>query len=265
MEKWLRYHHKVPPDDWQQGRGQPLAPQSQLITDFTAYDTSRVRKDVNPKGPCAHPSGIGTHWVGDLAVECVAEIEKPSGTLAFELCKGGRQFQCRFDLATGQATLSISGGDMAEWRPKASTNVRGKGSHKIFFSNCDNELRLWVDGGLVSFDVPTTYRDLRNTQPTDDDLEPVGIALTGAALRISHIRVLRDIYYVADRYRSMGHDVYYDVGNARPGKEHPPAQDSRYVEFELKPDQFFVLGDNSAMSKDARLWSSDYWWVPRNC
>jgi signal peptidase I len=36
-----------------------------------------------------------------------------------------------------------------------------------------------------------------------------------------------------------------------------------YVQFDLDKDEFFVLGDNSAMSKDSRLWSRDYWWVPR--
>ena len=34
------------------------------------------------------------------------------------------------------------------------------------FSNCDEELRLWVDGRLVAFDSPTTYPDLHNTRAT---------------------------------------------------------------------------------------------------
>ena len=33
--------------------------------------------------------------------------------------------------------------------------------------------------------------------------------------------------------------------------------------FVLKADQFFVLGDNSARSKDGRLWGTDNHWVPR--
>ncbi len=37
----------------------------------------------------------------------------------------------------------------------------------------------------------------------------------------------------------------------------PPVR--RYVDFPLKPDQFFVLGDNSAKSKDGRLWGPEYW------
>ena len=33
----------------------------------------------------------------------------------------------------------------------------------------------------------------------------------------------------------------------------------RMVEFTLKNDQFFALGDNSAKSRDSRLWTKQYW------
>ena len=32
----------------------------------------------------------------------------------------------------------------------------------------------------------------------------------------------------------------------------------------MEPDQFFVLGDNSAKSKDGRLWGHDNYWVSRD-
>ena len=214
------------------------------------------------RGPGPNGSGIGTHWVGDLAVECVVKTEGSNGTLALELCKGGRQFQCRFDLSSGQATLSIS--RLPDWRRTASTSVRGKGEHTILFTNCDEELRLWIDGDLISFDSPAIYPELHNTKPDKGDLAPVGIASAGAAIRVSHLLVRRDVYYIADRWPGReSRDVFYDSGNAIPGQERSPAQEARYVEFPLEADQFFVMGDNSAMSKDARLWSPDYWWVPR--
>ncbi len=266
-EKWLRYHHLVPTAwQWHQvGAGMPPNLKSQLITDFTAYDTGKTRgqvrseSDLSPNGP-----GIGTHWVGDLAVQCVVKTEGPGGTLALELCKGGRQFQCRFDLSTGQATLSISG--MADWRRTASTSVHGKGEHTILFANCDEELRLWIDGDLISFDSRAIYPELHNTRPDDADLAPVGVASAGAAVRVSHLRVLRDIYYNADSSIDLaGHDFSYRPGDARPGRELPPSQETQYVDFPLGSDQFFVLGDNSAMSKDGRLWGIDHkdYWVPR--
>jgi signal peptidase I len=262
-EQWLRYHHLAPSyQQWlnaDNGAQPNLKPQ--LITDFTAYDTGKMRMEVNRSGPGPAPDGLGQHWVGDLAVECTADVEGPSGSVALELCKGGRRFQCRFDLATGQATLSISGEEA--WHPTASTAVRGKGKHKLLFSNCDDELRLWVDGSLVSFDAKTTYPRLDNTRPDGNDLAPVGVASTGAAVRISHLRVFRDLYYIADRLDSGRHDVSFLPDNAVPGKEIEPQHLDRFVEFSLAKDRFFVLGDNSAKSKDSRLWGQEYW-VPRD-
>jgi hypothetical protein len=157
--------------------------------------------------------------------------------------------------------------------------VRGQGTHKILFSNCDQELRLWIDDTLVPFDSLitldncATYPDLHNTTPGNADLEPVGIASTAASVRVSHLRVLRDIYYIAVSSDIPGRDVSYQIGSARPGPGGPPSADVPYVDFKLekKPsdpaaeDRFFVLGDNSPMSKDGRLWgwnNKDYW-VPR--
>ena len=195
----------------------------QLITDFTAYDTGKMRmRGRRHRGRAQLADGLG-HALGRRSGRRVhrGSRKAPAARSRFELCKGGRQFQCRFDLATGQATLSISGQDMAAWHPTASTTVRGKGQHKILFSNCDDELRLWVDGRVVSFDAPTTYPTISsNTQPDAADLAPVGMASTGAAVRISHLRVLRDIYYIADQLDSIGrgHDVCYQAGKALPGE-----------------------------------------------
>ena len=266
-ENWLRYHHLVPSyGQWQElgsPRFQARDVQPQLIFDFTAYDTSQIGA-VSAAHPAPRPDMLGLHWVGDLALECTADVESDAGQLAFELRKGGRRFQCRIDVATGRATLSISGPDRAQFQPTALTNLRGKGRHNLIFSNCDNELLLWVDGSVVSFDAPTAYDDLGNTEHDAADLAPVGVASVGAEVRVSHLRVLRDLYYIAVRdragnqpisdYESLSFDGY-DASDApiwRHGTQ-------RHVDFPLKADQFFMLGDNSASSQDGRLWGPEYW------
>ncbi len=235
--QWLRYHHLVPSEvDWEdvtvRGMRAPQ-PAPQWITDFIAFDTSRSRL---PPGPY-----FGAHWVGDLAVECTAEVESGAGALVFELRKGGRRFQCRIDVATGRATLSISG--VAQFHPTALTAVRGKGEHDIRFSNCDNEMLLWVDGRVVEFDTTTRYDDLGNTEPQAGDREPAGIGSAGAAVRISHLRLFRDIYYVAVKWP----DDQQAVADSSQG----------YVDFTLAEDKFLMLGDNSPNSQDSRLWPGD--------
>ena len=261
---WLRYHHLVPDyRQWQAVKQGGTAPslEPRLITNFTAYNTNRSRGSHN-LAPDA--DSLGLYWVGDLALRCTANIENDQGELLFELREGGRQFQCRVDVDSGRATLSISGQDKQHFTPAAVTPVRGPGSYEILFSNCDNELRLWVDGRPVEFDRTTAYDDLDNTLPDPTDYTPVGVASVGTKVRLSHLVLLRDIYYIADmsyaeqlrRENNVSQFRWGDlatVGNRIDG----------HAEFSLKADQFFALGDNSARSKDGRLWGSDNYWVPR--
>ena len=70
------------------------------------------------------------------------------------------------------------------------------------------------------------------------DLTPVGVRATAADVRVTDLRVLRDVYYIGavdiDRNSMI---IEEDV-----------------LGFPLEADQFFMLGDNSAASKDSRLW-----------
>ena len=132
-ESWLRYHHLVPSyrqwkaaEGWRDLSPQDLAPQ--LITDYTAYNTNRTRQNDNP-APDA--DSLGLYWVGDLALRCTADVESEKGELLFELRKGGRRFQCRID-APRRDPIDRRPGHGAN-RPTATTNVRGPGSHEIFF------------------------------------------------------------------------------------------------------------------------------------
>jgi signal peptidase I len=269
---WLRYRHLTPSSEqWQNVLHNPRAASRevdpQFITDFTAYDTNRLRGA--PSAPS--PESVGEYWVGDLALQCVAEVESATGELIFELRKGGREFQCRIDVASGAATLSISGADMRRFAPTAPTAVRGPGRHEIRFSNCDNQMLLWVDGKVAKFNALTEYDEhLGNTQPRQTDLEPVGIASKGVRVRMSHLVVLRDIYYIAnppkgprspDAPLSYGDSPLGVAGTLKNGSETPA--DFSLASHGSQSDRFFVLGDNSATSKDGRLWGPDNCWVSR--
>src|SRR5262249_18010070 len=134
--------------------------------------------------------------------DCQLESRSPEGAVLMDLVKGGRHFGCQIDLKSGQAQLSIDG--LSDWRPTAQTDVRGAGSHHVQFANADRELLLWIDGKLATFDMPTMYGDLNNERPrwaADDagDLAPLGIGSRGATITVSHLRVLRDVYYIAAR------------------------------------------------------------------
>ena len=294
-EQWLRYQHRVPTADdwdslkrapeWQRCCGPDAAPtdadwkalreaggkvvkdgegvRPQLITDFTAFDTSWSNK--SPWQSESPPTGF--NWVADLAVVCTADVQSSTGKLSFELRKGGRRFQCDINVATGRATLSISGDDKRQWRPEAATAVRGSGSHEIRFSNCDNELRLWVDGRVVAFDPmpktplghPTVYDDLENHQPDESDLTPVGMGSTAQRCGSAPSSAPRYLLY-CHRWNSGGM-VDYDYGAGPPPRDplqylqsHPQ---QRFVEFpplkkgEPGEDQFSCVATTAPTARTA--------------
>jgi signal peptidase I len=239
----LRYQHFFPTAEEWEGvrRGESLAGRARptRIDDFQPYNAIGTRP----------------HWVGDLALEMVCETAgQNGGTLAIDLVEGGVVHRCTIDLATGEATLTLAnGGDAATSSPRARTPVRGQGSWKILFANVDDELSLFVADRRMAFDQPTTWRrdieDVPRNRPVEvvvepgsaepSDLAPVGITAAGTDIRVKHVRVLRDTFYIGA----------IDVG-ARPGE----ILEEDRLEFGLEADQFFVLGDNSAASKDSRLW-----------
>jgi signal peptidase I len=274
-ESWLRYQQFVPsPAQWRYVMDGTLAdpalraPKPQLISDFCSYNTNRDRQH----GRQVDPDSLGLYWVGDLAVQCELVVEKAAGEAIFELVEGGRRMQCRIDLGTGRATLSISG--LADFHRSAPTGVRAPGSYQITFSNVDDQLLLWVDGEVVPFDRSTAYAPLGNTRPQAADLSPVGIGSSGpAGLRVNHLKVFRDIYYISGLPSNGQGSCEFEYPwnpylpctseNVTRFLSSPSEWEAfdhmRPSEFALGADQFLALGDNSPKSKDSRLWGKEFY------
>lgn len=290
---WLRYRHFIPSyADWQKAEtaaasglpsGNQLGRQArpQLITDFNAYNTRFTPAMLNGQLNLNADAQLqGLHWVGDLMVEADVHVEEAQGELILDLVEAGKHFTATIDLSTGQAALSAEG--MPGFSPKAKTSISRHGSYQVAFANFDDELRLWVDGKLVTFDGGTAYdvdqvfgsraAIIPQTSETDPgDLAPVGIGARGTKLEISRLQVWRDIYYVADSWgrveqaRMVRGDVVTDFPHPFDSRLLALPFDSAlwdrfqertHVDFSLGEDQFFVMGDNSPASSDARLWLS---------
>ena len=236
----LRYQRFNPtPDDWKEvrlGLEVRKGVRPALVKDFQAYNAISQ----------------GGHWVGDLAVECALESKSDTGRVVFDLVDGGQQHSCSIDLTDGTATLEAASGITAS----TPTPIRGKGSWEVLFTNVDDELRLFVDKKIMPTATPVLWDSEITKESTRDpvlevvepgstvltDLAPVGITVKAedepVAVVVSSIKVLRDIFYIGA------------VGFGRRGE----IRDEPILEFPLESDQFFVLGDNSAASKDGRLW-----------
>lgn len=239
-ETWLRYQHFLPGfDDWKRAEAQlpPENPRGRLIDDFYAYN-AQISLGVPPdRGP--------PNWVGDLAVDCYLTPEKAQGVVVLELIRAGRKFQCRLDLAAGTAELSISG---EQGYKRTAKNVADFAHpHTVAFANVDAQLMLWIDDQVVDFGESTAYESPLSVRPVDDtpvpgadqatDLSPVGIASLGAAVKIEHLRIRRDVFYTPAKNGGGNGGLNEEV-------------------HDLGPDQFFMLGDNSPGSLDSRYWKT---------
>ncbi len=268
---WIRYEHRVPSIlNWdhhlRNGTPPPGTIRPQLISDFCAYNSRCARARVD--NTRYKKENFGLYWVGDLALRCTLDVKSPQGQVVLELVEGGRAMQCRIELVTGAAELSIDGLD--DFAPAGKTAVRGPGEYEVTFANVDDQLRLWVDGVLIQFgdtDAATCYPPLDNNVPKHtqraSDLTPVGIGSEGAALEVRRLKIFRDIYYIAIRKGQSGtNSTIFPEALSDPQHWHVFANLPE-VEFSLGEDQFLALGDNSARSSDSRHWKGFEYFVSR--
>lgn len=327
-EQWLRYQHYVPNGiDWRTLAREPLSPEQrarlkpQLISDFCEYNSQWTRI---PDPFSRDYSYLGWHWVGDVGIECeltFGESHSDDAEAVLEIVEGGRAYQCRIRAATGDVVLSISGVDL--FNPTARGVAAGAGTKRVRFANVDDRLLVWLNEQPVTFDASTEFQTLDtvkavidgreqtlafsgqqgappllNILPTRQDVRsPIGVAARNCRLEAAHLRVLRDVYYIADKYRGNRAGPVHDYADDTlrsffnefsrrsllPAMAEDPELEQRqiasfmsdvdlqperfgntlFVRFPMQDDQFFVLGDNSPRSLDGRLWRPDETFVRR--
>jgi signal peptidase I len=286
--KWLRYRHIIPsPGDWAAAKDGPLAPSDhqylrddaepmgprpQLISDFCGYNTYTGGEGSTTDDP---------YWVADLTVTFDLEIveDGDQAEVVVELNEGVHCYRCRIDVSTGKAKLvsvnRYSGsGEKEEVLAEARTDVAGTGDWELRYANVDNRICLWIDDDLVEFGDAANYveDESQTPSPQDEDLIPVGIAVRNVAAKVSNLLIERDIYYRANWLdndagsQTYDHSEHSNPHTLRRALHDPTEWYARYTDpeqgasttpdarFELGPDEFLMLGDNSPRSQDSRVW-----------
>lgn len=266
----LRYRNILPDSEqWaalQAGSnpGRPARPT--LITDFYSYNS-------NPYGDWLRASEgwLQSNWVGDLALACrvVLESAPPGGMLRLELVEAGVVNRCEVDLVTGMASLYHGEAKLGE----ASCLLKGSGSHEVEFANIDDQLSLSVDGEEVFLDgLPYDDAPDAAQAPNALDLEPAGLAIKGAGAVISGLVLKRDIYYTqypgSTDFPIPGANDGFGGGQgefarvlamfdflADPARFAALKDISTRETYEIQPDHYMMMGDNSPRSSDSRAWS----------
>jgi signal peptidase I len=134
------------------------------------------------------------------------------------------------------------------------------------FANVDARLTVWVDRSLPfgdgkEYDPPEVRakgekiddEDLQKRRgPQPNDLKPVSIGSKGAAVKINHVRVWRDTYYVTST--NPGRDYELPEGAWSNPAAWEPIRSARSTTLYVQPGHYLCLGDNSQQSSDSRDW-----------
>jgi signal peptidase I len=242
---WLQYENLVP------DLSNRLLVNPELITDFMGYNTWQPPRENRLRLP-------PQNWVGDLMIECDVEVTQAQGGLVLELRKGVNYYQARWDLASGFCTLvrgAYEKEDKLEGKEdkleSKETALRKPGKYRIRFANVDNRLIVWVDSALP-FGDGVTYEPPQELGPTERDVRPVRIGVSGGGVTISHLKLWRDTYYTVNTdHPDAGADVEYSQPRWWEALRNLPVK-TLYVQ----PDHFLCLGDNSPESSDGRMWGA---------
>jgi signal peptidase I len=245
---------------------------------YTPYK-QEVRYDpslAGPGVPCSE-ADLGRHWVDDIALECLAEIQDAQGNLALDLVRAGVHYRCTIDVQTGQAKLSrtnaagnalpfITPDGKEHPTPTAATPVKGAGMYRLRLTNCDHEVMLFVNGRAVAFDQPALYESDEVVAPQwtkQDglDLEPAGVGVSGLRAKVSQLRIFRDKYYIADT-NGFDYDMppmdrlstIFSTPELWQSSQLFEVSKRAWSEYGIGPNEFFPMGDNSPSSSDGRYW-----------
>jgi len=153
-----------------------------------------------------------------------------SGCVGASLEKYGVHYIGRVDFA-GMLILQRRQGTRIDELARMPIRPASNDRLMIFeFANVDHRLVLRYGENRLSFDLPVRPAPKRNASA-----QPQVRLLGRGRIQISHLGLFRDTYYISQ-------------ATLRANERDP---------FKLEKDEFFVCGDNSPNSLDARLWSEE--------
>jgi signal peptidase I len=185
-----------------------------------------------------HALVAGETPVNDLALEFDLDQDEPGSRAFAELSEAGDVFELALELGTDgkvRASLLRHGEDAGATPESLGTRVLERevsGWHRLRFSNIDNTLSFLRDGELL---LQASYAENRyargdTRKEGHNRLPRAAFGGAGGKLGFRALRLERDLYYTArGNYATQG------------------ARD-------LGPEGYFLLGDNSAFSRDGREW-----------
>jgi len=171
---------------------------------------------------------------GDLMVRFCVDFNAPTGQAGVTLTRYGIRYQGSVD-AQGRMEVAQITGDERSVLDSADLKERPSGSPLLVkFSHADHQLVLQVGRQRLVRDLDGSRSAAGGREGADPRVQIFG----AGRLTIAHLAIFRDIYYTSQT----------------PHYSRPFSHATEGRPFQLRADEFFVLGDNSPNSEDARWW-----------
>ncbi len=218
-------------------------PDTRAFTDYLVYNiTADPGNQTTQTDTFSQPLAGANQFnvVSDLKLDLLYDRRAGEGPFDLELVKREWRFVARVE--PGRVTLLEARGDAPLAAVGEPVSMGGGGPLHIEFSNVDYRVTVRIGGrDLIVHDYAPPFEELvaefdRAQRPP---LPRARITAANQQAIVSHVSLLRDIYYT-----NRGAGLRWAI----------PTDFPRLV-VSLGPDEYFVLGDNSNLSSDARYWS----------
>lgn len=168
----------------------------------------------------------------DLMVRYYVDSAEKEGFVGAALGKYGRSYYGVVDYSNEMHIEELVAGEKVKLASLQLEESNGVGMVLFKFMSVDHQLVLEFGDEKVKYDLGRGSEDVGRGR--ERRILPEVKIVGAGKLRLSHIGVFRDIHYISD-----------DAERAGGGKA-----------FTLGADEYFVCGDNSPISQDARVWDS---------
>lgn len=175
-------------------------------------------------------------YCSDLMVRFCVNPAILQGGIGATLSKYNSNYKAWVDFSGKMVITETYEGKETILNSKSLEAVAANKPTLVKFANVDHELIFQFGNEELTYDLG---RGPNDAGPREADRQPQVEVFSSGKLALSHIAIFRDIHYTAQKYANSP-----DIGRATEGNP-----------FTLKEDEFFVLGDNSPNSEDARWWS----------
>lgn len=224
------YLHGVLTDEWYQkiARLNPEPDKLQAIQKLKLLSHIGPISDFNSYNP--PELSMQAHSVRDLAVSCTLKSTSES-KFVIGIQEGEREYQLELDLPSNGIQLRLNSNSSPIFSSELPIPDE-KGKYEIEFSIFDRQLLVLINDEAVFEPWQMPY--LKPEQPYAR--QPVRLGGFGPGLKVSNLRIYRDLYYRSDIPE--------------------PTRHATSEPFELGENNYFVLGDNSMVSWDSRCWEN---------